>query len=377
LNSYDVVVVGVGGIGSAAAYHLAKAGASVLGLDQYDIPNDLGSSHGITRIIRLAYYEDPSYVPLLKRSYELWHDLEFQSGKELLITTGSIDAGPVGSDLVAGSVLSCQEYNLDHEIWDSSQLHEVFPGYTLPENYQAVYQPAGGFLLPEEAIVAYSSRAMTLGAEIHGREKVVSWKNHTDQVEVITDKATYYGNKLLICSGAWTSNLLPNLSSLLMPERQVVGWFQPIEPKKYTPENFPVFNLLWKGERYYGFPVYSVPGVKIGRYHHLRQAVNPDTMDREPNQADELVLREFLNQVFPSVAGSTLSLETCIFTNTPDEHFLLDHYDGLDRIWVASGFSGHGFKFAAVIGEIMANLAGDQAPGYDISLFRAGRFAIG
>ena len=162
-----------------------------------------------------------------------------------------------------------------------------------------------------------------------------------------------------------------------MPERQVVGWFQPIEPKKYTPENFPVFNLLWKGERYYGFPVYSVPGVKIGRYHHLRQAVNPDTMDREPNQDDELVLREFLNQVFPSVAGSTLSLETCIFTNTPDEQFLLDHYDGLDRIWVASGFSGHGFKFAAVIGEIMANLAGDQDPGYDISLFKAGRFAIG
>ena len=223
MNSYDVVVVGVGGIGSAATYHLAKSGARVLGLDQYDIPNDMGSSHGVTRIIRLAYYEDPSYVPLLKRAYELWHDLEFQSGKELLITTGSIDAGPVGSDLVAGSVLSCNQYNLEHEIWDSSQLHEVFPGYTLPENYQAIYQPAGGILLPEESIVAHSSRAMALGAEIHGREKVVSWKNHKDQVEVITDKGTYFANKILICSGAWTAKLLPKLSGLLRPERQVVG----------------------------------------------------------------------------------------------------------------------------------------------------------
>ena len=375
VSQYDVIVLGLGGMGSAALYHLARRGLKVLGLERYDIPNRMGSSHGATRIIRLAYYEHPSYVPLLVRAYELWHQLENVCGRRLLITTGSIDAGPAGSDLVEGSKASCQIHSLPFEELDGGQVNRRFPGYGLPADFQAVYQPNGGFLLPEECILAHVAGGLDSGAEVHGREQVLGWEEVSGEIVVRTDRATYTGEKLVVCVGAWTSKLVRQLEGLAVPERQVLAWFQPLRPQHFQPHRFPVFNLLEEQGRFYGLPVYGVPGFKVGRYHHLGQTVDPDSMDREPRAPDEELLRSFVKRCFPDADGPTLSLQTCLFTNTPDEHFILDAHPECERMWVAAGFSGHGFKFCSVIGEILAGLVQQAGSSYDLSLFRMGRWS--
>ena len=374
MSSYDAIVLGVGGMGSAAVYHLARRGMKVLGLDRYDIPNDMGSSHGVTRVIRLAYYEDPSYVPLLRRAFELWRELESVSGERLLVTTGSVDAGPPGSPVFEGSRESCEVYQLPHEVLTSRDLTRKFPGYRLPDTIMVNYQPDGGFLLPERCIVAYVTAAVDAGAEVHGRERVVSWEPKGEGVTVRTERGTYCAGRLVVCSGAWTAELLPQLSGILVPERQVLAWFQPYQPDLFRPATFPVFNVLVDEGRYYGFPVFGVPGFKVGRYHHFSEIVDPDTMDREPNADDEKVLRDFTDRCFPLASGPTTALKTCIFTNTPDEHFILDVHPDLPQVAIAAGFSGHGFKFCSVIGEIMADLAQEGSSGHNLELFKANRF---
>ncbi len=374
VTKYDVIVLGLGGMGSATLYHLARRGEKVLGLERYDIPNSMGSSHGATRIIRLAYYEHPSYVPLLVRAYELWRELEQSSGRRLLITTGSVDAGPPGSPLVEGSRASCRIHNLPYEELDGAQVNRRFPGYGLPADYEAVYQPDGGFLLPEECILAHIDGALESGAEVHGREQVLDWEELSGEVVVRTDRTTYRAEKLVVCAGPWTYKLVPQLAGLAVPERQVVAWFQPLHPQQFQPQQFPVFNLQEGDGRFYGLPIYGVPGFKVGCYHHLRQTVDPDSMDREPNAEDEELLRGLVKRCFPNADGPTLSLQTCLFTNTPDEHFILDAHPELERVWVAAGFSGHGFKFGSVVGEIMADLVQQSGSRHDLGLFQMGRF---
>ncbi len=371
---YDVIVIGVGGMGSAAVYHLARRGRRVLGLERYDIPHDLGSSHGLTRIIRLAYYEHPSYVPLLRRAYELWHELEQRAGEQLLYVTGSIDAGPPESQVFQGSRLSCELHHLPHEILTGAELRRRFPGYQLPADFLAVLQPDGGFLLPERCIVAHVVAAQALGAEVHTREQVLEWEPRGDEVRVVTDRGLYAADRLVITAGPWAAKLVPDLAALAVPERQVVGWFQPMQPELFLPERFPVFNLLVEEGRYYGFPIHGIPGFKIGLYHHLLEQVDPDTIDREIHPRDEQVLRRAVERYFPAAAGPTMALKTCMFTNSPDEHFILDLHPSEPRVSLAAGFSGHGFKFCSVVGEIMADLAERGETGHDVRLFRLGRF---
>ena len=372
---FDVIVIGIGGMGSATAYHLARRGKSVLGLERFDIPNDQGSSHGVTRIIRLAYYEDPSYVPLLRRSYELWRELQRLAGEQLLYLTGSIDAGPPDSAVFQGSLLSAQLHNLPHEILTSDELTRRFPGYQLPDSTVALLQPEGGFLLPERCIVAHVVAAQALGAEIHGRERVLEWESGSDFVRVRTDRGSYLAKRVVISAGAWAGSLVDGLSRNAIPERQVLAWLQPTRPELFTTERFPVFNLLVDEGRYYGFPIFGVPGFKLGRYHHLNEEVDPDEIDRETHPRDEKILRDFAERYFPDGAGPTMALKTCMFTNSPDEHFILDVYPKDPRVSIAAGFSGHGFKFCSVVGEIMADLAERGETHHDINLFRLSRFA--
>src|SRR5215813_1719638 len=202
---YDVIVVGIGGMGSAAAYHLALKGKKVLGLEQFDIPHEKGSSHGITRIIRLAYYEHPSYLPLLRRAYELWRELQQQAGEQLLFITGSVDAGPAGSPVFEGSRQSCETFGLPHDILTGAQLNQRFPGYRLPRETMAVFQPEGGFLTPERCIVAHVTMAQARGADIHAREPVLAWEPVGERVRVRTHRATYEADKLVIAAGAWAA----------------------------------------------------------------------------------------------------------------------------------------------------------------------------
>ena len=370
---YDVIVIGVGGMGSATAYHLARRGATVLGLEQFDIPHDFGSSHGLSRIIRLAYAEDARYVPLLRRAYELWRELEHRAGERLLLITGGIDAGARRSGTVRGSLRSCREHHLPHEVLDASALHRRFPGYRLPSEMVAVFQQDAGFLLPERCIVAHVQAAQDLGAEIHARERVISWEVRNKRVSVRTDRGSYRAKKMIVTAGAWARNIVPELHRVAVPERQVVIWTQPLRPELFTPATFPVFNLQAPEGRFYGFPVHGVPGFKIGKYHHRRERVDPGHVDRECHPEDEEVLRAGIRAYFPDADGPTMAMRTCLFTNSPDEHFILDTHPDHDEVAVAAGFSGHGFKFCSVVGEIMAELALDGRTHLDIEMFHLDR----
>lgn len=374
-DRYDVIVLGVGGMGAATISHLAERGANVLGLERYDVPHGYGSSHGVTRIIRLAYYEDPAYVPLLQRAYDLWADLEDGHDQQLLHKIGSIDAGPAGSDLVEGSRRSCEEHGLEYESLSSAALSDRYPGYQLPESYEAVYQPDGGFLVPEQCIVAHVNRAHDAGATIRARERVVGWRETGDGgVTVETDHATYDADNLVVTAGAWAPKFVEELEGIAVPERQVLAWLQPEMPEHFEPEVHPVWNLQVPEGRFYGFPVHGVPGFKFGRYNHRENDVNPDAFEREPTQADERLLREFAETYFPDGAGPTMRLKTCLFTNTPDDDFVLDTLSEHPQVAVGAGFSGHGFKFASAIGEVLADLTLEGETEHDIEMFSLDRF---
>ena len=370
---YDVIVIGVGGMGSATVYQVARRGGKVLGLEQFDIPHDLGSSHGINRIIRLAYAEHPNYVPLLRRAYELWREIESEAGERLLFITGGIDAGAPAGRVVTGSLHSCQVHNIPHEFLDAPSLVRRFPGYRLPDDMVAVYQPDGGFVLSERSIVAHVTAAQALGATVRGRERVLEWTIEGDGVEVLTDRGRYRAGKLVVTAGAWTAKIVPALSSLLAPERQVLIWTQPLCLEHFRLGAFPVFILEAPEGLFYGLPVYGIPGFKLGKYHHRRERVDPSHMDREIHPEDEEVLREAIVRYFPDANGPTLTLTTCLFTNTRDEHFLIDAHPEFPQVSIAAGFSGHGFKFASVVGEIMAELALEGSTRWDISMFRLNR----
>lgn len=373
-GSYDVIVVGVGGMGSAALYELAKRGQRVLGIERYGIAHDMGSSHGFTRIIRLAYYEDPSYVPLLRRAYELWGELQEVMGEQVLHITGSIDAGPPGSFTFDGSLESCRMHGIPHEVLTSTELSARFPGYRLPSDTMAVYQADGGFLVPEKCIEGYVELAKRLGADVHADERVLDWSATSSGVRVTTDAGRYEAERLVVTAGAWTESMLPQLKGLAVPERQVLAWFEPKRPEHYQPDTFPVFNVIVDEGRFYGFPEFGVPGFKVGRYHHMEEVVDPDAYDREPNAGDEAMLRDFTENYFPGAAGATSSMKACMFTNSPDEHFIIDRLADAPQVTVAAGFSGHGFKFCSVVGEALADLSLNGTTRHDIAMFRLSRF---
>jgi sarcosine oxidase len=374
-GEYDAIVVGVGGMGSATTYHLARRGLDVLGLERYDIPHTKGSSHGITRIIRRAYYEHPSYIPLIERAYDLWDDLAERSERPIIHRTGSIDAGPPDDPVFEGSRQSCEEHDIPHEVLTSAELTERFPGYRLPEEYNALYQSDGGFVVPEQAIIAHTQAAHEAGAEIHARTQVHDWTETSDGgIRVETDHGSYQASSLVLAAGAWNHKLTDTLDGLAVPERQVLSWFQPKNPSLFQPETFPVWNLSVPEGRFYGLPVYDVPGIKLGKYHHRDEQINPDDWHRDPEPEDERLLRQFTENYFPEGAGPTMRLATCLFTNSPDEHFILDTLPDYPQVAVGAGFSGHGFKFASVIGEVLADLAADGDTDHPIGMFQLNRF---
>lgn len=379
-EAYDVIVIGLGGLGSAALYQLARRGLKVLGIERFDIGHEYGSSHGLTRIIRLAYYEHPSYVPLLRRAYALWTQIEAEASEPLFYQTGSIDAGPEDSQVFAGSLQSCLEHDLEHEVLTSAQLSERFPGYRFPAETLALFQPQGGLLVPERCITAHLQAAQAHGAVIHTQEQVLDWDTLGEGVRVSTNQGTYQAGRLVITAGSWAGKLIPMLQPVAVPERQALIWLEVLRPEWFTPERFPVFNCTVPEGRFYGFPEFNpggtTPGFKYGRWHHLEEITDPDDMTRlEVGPRDEHLLRAFAECYFPQAAGRTLAMKACLFTNTPDEHFVIDTLPGVPQVAYAAGMSGHGFKFCSVIGEILADLAQDGATRHDISLLRYQRLA--
>jgi len=375
---YDAIVIGLGGMGSASAFHLARRGSRVLGLEQYEPLHELGSSHGLTRIIRLAYHEDPAYVPLLRRAYELWHELEALAGAQLLVTTGSLEGGPEDGATFLGALHAARLHDLPHEVLDADELKRRYPAYVgVAPSTRMVFQPDGGFLLAERTMQAHIDGAVAAGADLHFREPVVGWEPAGDGVRVTTDRGSYMADRLVICAGAWARTVVPRLSSLAVPERQVLAWLRPLRPELFLPDRFPVFLLDVAEGSFYGFPLHDGHGFKFGWYHHFREPIDPDDADRTVRADDEAALRAFATRYLPDAAGPTEMLKACIFTNSPDEHFIIDRLADAPQVSVAAGFSGHGYKFCSVVGEIMADLAIDGGTAHDIGLFRLDRFGSG
>jgi sarcosine oxidase len=374
---YDAIVIGLGGMGSASAFHLARRGKRVLGLEQFGPLHEQGSSHGLSRIIRLAYHEDPSYVPLLRRAYELWHELETIAGEPLLITTGSLEGGPADGETFRGALEAAELHDIPHEVLDGPELRRRYPGFAgMDDATRVVWQPDGGFLLPERTIQAHLDGATAAGAELRFEEAVTGWDSiGSEGVRVTTPAGTYEADRLVVCAGPWVGKLLPQLAPVAVPERQALAWLTPKRPELFTPDRFPVFLIDVADGSYYGFPAYDGHGFKIGWYHHFREPIDPDDPDRSTRPDDEAALRAFVERYLPDAAGPTEMLKACIFTNSPDEHFTIGRLPDAPQVSVAAACSGHGYKFASVVGEIMADLAIEGSTRHDIGLFALDRFA--
>jgi sarcosine oxidase len=374
-SDYEVIVVGLGAMGSATAYHLAKRSVRVGGFDQFHPPHNFGSSHGLTRIIREAYFEDPAYVPLVQRAYELWAELEKQSGQQLLLKTGGLMIGPSDGVLVSGASRSAEQHNLAHEVLNSTNLSQKFPMFKVEDDPMAVWEPRAGILFPERAIQTHLELAVKLGALLKFNNPVRKWEPVGKGVRVFTDANSYTANHLVLSPGAWMNSLLPAGSLPLTVERQVLYWFKPVSHLEFfAPERFPIFIRQYARDRFfYGFPNLG-DGVKVA-FHHQGARIGPDAASQHvaPHEIDEI--RNVLSEYLPDANGDLLSTAVCKYTNTPDEHFILDYRPEFPQVVVASPCSGHGFKFSPVIGEIIAEMVHGKRPQFDLDLFKLSRFS--
>lgn len=373
----DVLIAGLGGIGSAAAYHAARRGLAVVGLEQFSALHDRGSSHGHSRIFRIAYFESPAYVPLARRALEGWRALEEATGRELLRTTGGLDLGPGSGRLVAGSLRACEEHAIRHEHWDRETLRRRAPGLDLPEDTEAVYQADAGILNPTRCTGTHIEAARAAGADLRFSTRVAGWDVEGGGVRVRAEGPSgpfeVVADRVVVTTGAWLgSGPLTDLLPSIVPERQVVGWL-PHVPGSGAGHRFPVVNGDLEEGHVYLMPQHDGRGVKVGLYHHLNEAVDdPDRPDAPPSEADRALLQTLADRYLVA-SGPIMHMRTCRFTLTPDEHFLLDTVEG-GRVVIGGGFSGHGFKFAPALAEVLVALALDEAAPVPIDPFRLGRF---
>ncbi|MEU8530375.1 MULTISPECIES: N-methyl-L-tryptophan oxidase [Streptomyces] len=371
--TYDVVVVGLGGMGSAAACHLAARGARVLGLEKFGPVHNRGSSHGGSRITRQSYFEDPAYVPLLLRAYELYESLERDTDRDIATLCGGVMVGPPESRTVAGSLRSARQWDLPHEMLDAKEIRRRFPTLTPADDEVALYEARAGLLRPENTVAAHLQLATRHEADLHFEEPMLRWEPYRDGVRVHTAENTYTAGQLVICPGAWAPQLLTDLGVPFTIERQVMYWFQPDGgTAPFRPEHHPVY--IWEdagGVQIYGFP--AIDGPELGaKVAFFRRGVpcTPETIDRTVRDAEVAAMADQLSRCLPSLPGRFLKAATCMYSNTPDEHFVIARHPGHpESVTVACGFSGHGFKFVPVVGEILADLALTGTTAHPIELF--------
>jgi sarcosine oxidase len=370
----DAVVIGLGAMGSAALASLARRGCRVIGIERFEPGHDHGSSHGATRIIRQGYFEHPSYVPLVRAAYPLWRELAAEAGEPLINITGIVEIGAPESELVAGTLAASRLHGLTHDVLDAAALRRCFPLIQVPDRYIAVFQPDGGFLRAEPAIRALLARARAAGAVLQTGETVRAIEPSGAGVRVVTTRGVIDAGCAVVSAGAWVKTLLPELPVAIRVTRQVLGWFAPRDPALFAKDRFPVFLLQNADGIFYGFPDDGTGSVKVAKHHHADEAVDPDGCDRVVSAADEAMIRSCLAAHLPAANGPRVAATTCLYTMTPDGDFILDWMPGDGRVIVASPCSGHGFKFAPVIGEIIADLVAMGATAHDISRFAIGRF---
>jgi len=355
-HTTDVIVVGLGAMGSAAVYHLARRGVRVAGFDRFSPPHDLGSTHGLTRIIRESYFEHPHYVPLVQRAYELWADLERRTAQRLFHQTGGLMIGQRKGVLVTGALRSAREYSLDHEELSAAEVNARYPAFTLPNEMAAFYEPRAGILDPEGCVAAHLQLAEEEGAELFVEEPVLRWSGGGGRVRVVTPRGEYDGGRMALCAGAWTPALLNDDSIALRVERQVMHWFKAAHnPKRFTPASCPIAMIEYAPDRIFYFVPDGGDGVKAA-IHHEGETVDPDSVRRDVDEVEVERVKELLRSFLPDAAGEHRRSATCLYTNTPDGHFLITPHEYHEDVLVVSACSGHGFKFASAIGEAVADM---------------------
>lgn len=367
---FDVAVVGLGAMGSAALAHLAARGVKVIGFDAFYPAHALGSSHGDSRLIRLGYFEDPSYVPLLQRAYANWRALEARLRGDILTITGVLQIGRPDSKIVSGTRASCALHDLPLETLDPEAMRRRFPVFALDEDEIAVLDPQGGYLRPEVAVMGHLKLAAADGAVLHFGEKVTALEPGGDGVTIASDTGRYSAGKVIVATGAWISELVPVLGEQAVPIKQVVSWYQPQDGFITTPQRMPAFIRDDGGNgSFFGFPAIGVDGVKIGRHTHFREPIDPNQPNPPVNDKDTGLLDTFIRRRLPLAGGLRVRSATCRYTMLPSEDFLIDLLPGEKRIVVASPCSGHGFKFTSVVGEILADLALEGGTALPIGAF--------
>lgn len=355
---FDVAVIGLGAMGSAAIAFLAARGVKAIGFDAYFPAHALSSSHGDSRLIRLGYFEDPSYVPLLKRAYQNWRSLEARLRTDILTITGVLQIGAPDGKVVDGTRASCELHGLAHEALDKAEMARRFPAFQLDDHEIGLLDPQGGYLRPEAAVMGYLKLAAEDGAVLHFGEKVTAIEPDDAGVTIVSGTGRYRAGKIVVATGSWIAELVPQLAQAAVPIRQVVAWYQPQDGFATQPQRMPCF-LRDEGAdgSYFGFPAIGVDGVKIGKHAHFREPIDPNQPNPPVNDADNALLDSFIRKRVPGAAGLRVKATTCRYTMLPSEDFLLDHMPGESNIVVASPCSGHGFKFTSVVGEILADLA--------------------
>ena len=376
-DSFGVIVVGLGAMGGATAFHLARRGQRVLGLERFERGHDRGSSHGESRIIREIYFEHPLYVPIVRRAYELWQELEREAGEHLLTNTGGLMIGPKTGTLVSGVLESAAAHEIPHDVLSAAELRARYPGFDASDDTVAVVDARAGYLDADACVRAHHVLAERHGAELHFEERVASWQSDGDSVHVETRRGRYSARQLVISAGPWAKTLLPDLDLPLSVERQVLVWFEPTTHAEwYSPARCPIY--LWEysaGQLGYGFPRLA-QGVKAAVFHDGDIVSDPDAISRSVLPDEIEGVRDALRHILPGVAtGDLRGAKVCPFTNTPDTHFLIDFHPSFSNVLISSPCSGHGFKFASAIGELQADLLMDGRGRFDVAPFRLGRRA--
>ncbi len=372
-RAYDVAVIGLGAMGSAALWRLARRGVRAIGLDRFAPGHAKGSSHGESRAIRLSYFEHPSYVPLVRRALELWREIEADSRAKLLHVTGVLEAGRPASALLTGTRASCRLHDLTRDEMTAAQANARFPAFALPAGFEALFQPDGGFLEPEKAIRAMVGAARARGTQALDGTAVRAIEPASRALRIETDDGVVEAAAAIVTSGGWIGELIPELSPLLTLTRQPLAWFAPRDAAACAPGRLPVFMIETDDDFVYGFPDFAGTGVKAASHRKGRALLHPDALAQDGGLEDAAPVAEALSRYVPAAAGALSGLKVCFYTNSPDEDFIVGRAAADPRIVFASACSGHGFKFAPAIGDALADLATRGQTAYDLSRFSPGR----